>query len=142
MQVAMTKQEARAAIFAVMETHPDLGASGFLQGDGHDHLSEWKDPEKRRADRLMMLSSPCVKEFIRSLEFIADCDRYKSPGRGHSSYALKHIAERTHGGYIANGMLIAAAIHLGVPIVERYGPNAVLPLKELRTASFNLRGTR
>jgi phage/plasmid-associated DNA primase len=45
--------------------------------------------------------------------------RRKSPNRdaGHS-YGLKHAAQKWADGYIANGALIAAAVHLDFPIVQ------------------------
>lgn len=113
----MTTEEALAAIRSVMEQHPDLGVSGFGKND--IPLS----PD----DRLRMLNERSVDEFIRSCQFIDACERYKT-NRGHTSYGLKHDAERKAGGYITNGMFIAAALHMKVNVVERRGPNLVLGL--------------
>ena len=113
----MTPDEAREAIRRVMEEHPALGVSGF----GKNDMPLTPD------DRLRMLDERSVDEFIRSCRFIDACERYKT-NRGHSSYGLKHDAESKAGGYIANGMFLAAALHLKVRVVERCGPNLVLGL--------------
>jgi hypothetical protein len=39
--------------------------------------------------------------------------KLKHPNRHNSSYGLKHVVERHHGGYVANGTFIAVAIGLG-----------------------------
>lgn len=50
----------------------------------------------------------------------------------HSSYGLKHVAERAAGGYISNGSLIAAALMEGwkVQRIDLDNPNARLNISE------------
>jgi|GEM_PF-3339486 len=51
-----------------------------------------------------------------------------------TSYGIKHIIERETGTYVANGCLIAAVIHLGIPYIRIvYSPNiyVAIGMKEL-----------
>jgi len=41
-----------------------------------------------------------------------------------SSYSLKHSIERALGTYVSNGVVIAAAIMVGLPLGKPRGPNA------------------
>jgi len=71
-------------------------------------------------------TSTIVDEFIRAAEFLSKFGRRKSMIRKHSSYGLKHDAEREPGDYVANGMLIAAALALGFSAERTHAgsPNA------------------
>jgi hypothetical protein len=60
-----------------------------------------------------MLSEHGVDEFSRAAEFLFRFGRQKSVNRKRASYGLKHDAERAAGNYVANGMLIAAALAMG-----------------------------
>lgn len=47
----------------------------------------------------------------------------------HSSYYLKHVAERALGRYVSNGELITAALLGGYPMRELDGPNVLLGVR-------------
>ena len=81
----------------VMEKHPDLCYGGFGVG-----LSEESLPELR--EELVRSQS----ELWRALLFMGACKPNR--GRSRGSYGLKHIAEDLTGGYISNGVLLAAAL--------------------------------
>lgn len=80
----------------VMDKHPGLCYEGFGVG-----LSEESLPELR--EELVRNQS----ELWRALLFIGACN--PDHGRSCGSYGLKHIAEDLTGGYISNGVLLAAA---------------------------------
>ncbi|UWU75944.1 hypothetical protein N2603_39415 [Bradyrhizobium huanghuaihaiense] len=54
-----------------------------------------------------------VDEFVRAAEFLRKFGRRKLMNLKCSSCGLKHDVEREAGEYVANGMLIAAALALG-----------------------------
>jgi hypothetical protein len=90
-----------------MRKYPDLTIDG-LAGDRRP------DFEGRRLELVA-----AVDEFDRAVAWLSMVPKRKSPNRldGHS-YGLKHAAEEWAGAYITNGALIAAAVHLGFPIVQ------------------------
>ncbi len=122
--------EERAAIQRVMEREPNLAKWGF---GVHD------EPAKPRAvreaefqsNRQAMLNPRAIGEFVRAREFLSQFGQRKSINRKISSYGLKHRAEEFHRDngsddpYVGNGMLIAAAVHLGFR-TARTGINANL----------------
>ena len=57
---------------------------------------------------------PGFKEFEICCRWLSRFKRVKIPRV--SSYYLKHVVERLAGTYISNGALIAAAIHLKIPM--------------------------
>jgi hypothetical protein len=105
----MAPTDARAAIVDVMERHPDLTDQGFERPGrrGFDH---------HRAD---MLHPFAVKQFEYARAWLSAVPKRSAPNRdyGHS-YGLKHVVEKWAGSYVSNGMLIAAALHLGLPIAR------------------------
>ncbi|MBI2240792.1 MAG: hypothetical protein HYU59_08320 [Magnetospirillum gryphiswaldense] len=114
----------RAAIEAVMAKQPTLNHSGL--GVSEDYM---KTPDEREVEfaegRRSMLSPDAVAEFMRAVEFLAQRDKRGTINRSwrYSSSVLRREAEsfheRTYGNGdndVANGMLIAAAIHLGFKI--------------------------
>lgn len=122
----------------VMSAHPDLGVFGWVErrpGESKEAFA-WR---RREARREMLASFP---EFQMSVVFLRRCPSSRSGG---SSYGLKHIAERLYGstGYIANGMLIAAALHLGLE-VKRYprSPNCMVPVSTRWTEGGRADGLR
>jgi hypothetical protein len=64
-------------------------------------------------NRARMLDDYSVDEFICAVAFLSRYGRRKTINRKSSSYGLKHDAERHGNHYVANGMLIAAALALG-----------------------------
>jgi len=53
-------------------------------------------------------------EFKICCDWLAKFKKVKTPQ--YSSYYLKHVVEKLADRYISNGTLIAAALHLGLPI--------------------------
>lgn len=131
---------ARADIEAVMAQAPQLTHFGFGVFDAHE-----RTPEQRKAElakgRQEMLTAGAVYEFTLAREFLARRGKRATINNSSSSYGLKHQAEHTCGEYISNGMLIAAAIHLGFKI-KRDGPNAYLNIASERTGASSGSRTR
>ncbi|GLR89826.1 hypothetical protein [Bradyrhizobium iriomotense] len=73
-----------------------------------------------------MLEEQAIAEFIRAVEFLSKYPRRKAINRKRGSYGLKHDTERATGDYVANGMLIAAALAMGFSAVPTHSgsPNA------------------
>ncbi len=72
-----------------------------------------------------------VDAFVRSAHFLSYLCSYclARPSRHRSSYEWKHEVERVLGGYVGNGMFIAAALALGFPVARIRGtPNAWIGL--------------
>jgi hypothetical protein len=59
-----------------------------------------------------------LDELVRALAWLRAAPKAKTPR--HSSYILKHAAERWAHGYVSNGALITAALMLEIPICEEY----------------------
>jgi hypothetical protein len=88
-----------------------------------DHNETPEEAETRfLTSRAEMLGEHGVDEFIRAVDFLSKLGRRKSMNRKRSSYGLKHDAESMSGDYVANGMMIAAALAMGLP-------NAPIPVR-------------
>ncbi len=75
---------------------------------------------------------------MRASEFLRSREQRTTISKSSTSYGLKHEAEQFHrenngdgDNYVANGMLIAAAVHLGFKI-QPEGPNAYLNIAATR----------
>ena len=130
----------RAAIEAVMVKEPNLTHFGFGVFDDHKKTLEQRAVEFANG-RQSMLGSHAVDEFMRACEYLAQREKRASISKSSSSYGLKHEAEQFHvrkngsgDNYVANGMLIAAAVHLGFKI-QQAGPNAYLNIAAERTST-------
>lgn len=114
----------RAAIEAVMATQPTLARSGL--GISEDYMKTLDQCEAEFAEgRRSMLSPEAVAEFMRAVEFLAQREKRGTINRSwrYSSSVLRREAENFHerkygsgNNDVANGILIAAAIHLGFKI--------------------------
>jgi hypothetical protein len=118
----------------VLAQFPDLTAPGFdsYYAARHEHKNAQRvrdglEPEVR--SQPTALTDPEVRRQIaRARSFLRKtCCRTKTMRRKHSSYGLKHEAERWSGAYISNGAFIAAASLEGYTI-ERERPNACFSL--------------
>ena len=120
----------RSAIKSVMDIEPSLARWGFGMIDSPGQTREQRTIEFQHA-REEMLAAPAVAQFVRAHHFLSHFGRRASINRRISSYGLKHQAEGFHRDlgltdvYVGNGMLIAAAIHLGFKVM-RTGINACL----------------
>lgn len=80
-----------------------------------------EENEKRFRDEQSNLLSR-TKEFELTCQWLSQIDKIKTINRNHSSYSLKHLAEKSIG-YITNGIFIAAAINCGFA-TKRFGLSA------------------
>jgi hypothetical protein len=138
----------RNAIKTVMVKEPNLTHFGFEIGSDPQRPRSAEEHEERfRQNREAMLSPQAIGEFMRSIEFLSLAEKRPRINKTSSSYGLKHQAERLHRDraieYISNGMLIAAAIHLGFD-TRRDGPNAyfniIFPEQKRRKTRSQLAG--
>jgi len=123
----------RIEISRVMDDHPRLTTFGF-HPRGHPRLK----------DRSDMLSSKRVEEYRAARAFIEAMGTTKTvTTTSPSSYETKHVAERWAGRYISNGMLLVAAVAMGLPILTSNGsPNAHIGLsRRALSQQYAKRGT-
>ncbi|HUD92510.1 hypothetical protein [Sphingobium sp.] len=138
---------AQAALIGVAKRFPTLTAAGFGMG-------QWRSdetPQERRArfaqGRSDLVSDYAAAPFLASLAFVSRVDRTKTIRPATNSYWLKHVAEdyectypdgeNLGPVYVPNGLLIAAAIHVGFdvkPHLDDYG-------REKLNAGFNMAKT-
>lgn len=126
---------AMIAIRSVLERLPRLTLHGIGIGQFERNPDgRWETPEEHYArlldSRKEFLDAYHPEEFLHSLAFVSRVRRIKTINPYSNSYWLKHIAEnhacaypdgrRLGRGYISNGVLIAAAVHAGFKIRERY----------------------
>lgn len=113
------EDHSRRAIAGITQRYPTLTAGGFRPPD-HPDLK----------DRSDMLSPKRVREFEIARDYIAMIGTTeRATSRSPSSYETKHVIERWSGQYIGNGMLIVAALSMGVAIHAPIGsPNANLAI--------------
>jgi hypothetical protein len=115
----------RLQIRAVMEANPELTPRGFgVCEEGRIGLEERL--RRIEAGREEMLGDAAAEEFERACEYLAALEMTEKPNRRLNTYDLKHGAERFHRRrgnegrwdreYVSNGMLIAAACHLGFTV--------------------------
>lgn len=126
---------AQAGLRRAMDLAPQLSGFGYRVT-----LDRGETPEGAEArfleNRAEMLGERGVDEFIRAAEFLSKFGRRKSMNRKRSSYGLKHDAEREAGDYVANGMLIAAALALGFAAERTHAgsPNAYFNISSRQAA--------
>ncbi len=126
---------AQAGLRRAMDLAPEL--SGFGYRVTRDRGETPEEAEARfLKNRAEMLGEHGVDEFIRAAEFVSKFGRRKSMNRRRSSYGLKHDAEREAGDYVANGMLIAAALALGFSAERTHAgsPNAYFNISSRQAA--------
>jgi len=106
------------SILAVMRRCPGLTAEG-LDGRQRPHF------EDRRAS---LLKYPEAFEHAR--KWLGLVPWRTAPNTDCDSYRIKHVIERWSGAYMPNGVCIAAALDLGVPIAPcQDGINAWLGIE-------------
>lgn len=115
----MVATNAPEAIEAVRQRYPDLAWYGF-------GMPSWSE-EPFEMHRAAMTESGKVQQFLRAVAWLVQVRQTPKINRRRHSYDWKHVAERWHMSkgqgdyYIAEGMFIAAAAHLGFQI--RRPPN-------------------
>ena len=117
----------RAAMAEVLAAEPNLTMEGMGVGDRERVGDRWETGEERRArfdsSRALLLTDDGVEQFLRALACVWRIAPTKQFTGRHSSYGLKHLAEKLPCTYpdgqrlgpdhVANGALIAAALHAG-----------------------------
>lgn len=114
---------AKDDLASIMEKHPTLNDFGF--GVPLQTLNKYKESYLHESRRSLLDSEP---EFIKVCEWLSQIKMTKAINMKHTSYGLKHIAEKEVG-YISNGLFIAAAIHSGFQF-QISGPNARFNMSE------------
>lgn len=108
----MTRILAKSGIRRAMDLEPSLTHFGYGV-----YWDRKQTPEERRAKfaetRAEMLDDYAAEEFARAVAYPSQFGRRKTINLKSGSYGLKHGAERFAGRYVANGMLIAAALAIG-----------------------------
>jgi hypothetical protein len=108
---------ARKAMLSAMRRCPDLTIEGL------DRL--WRP--NFDAARAALLAPHHLEAFEHARRWLSLVSWRRSPNRHCDSYCIKHVIERWCGVYTPNGVCIAAAIDLGLPIARcPSGPNAWL----------------
>jgi hypothetical protein len=135
----------KAAIESVMRAEPRLSSLGYRYFDPTQSPQQQKAEFQKHRDG--MTSAFLVDEFMRACEYLTQRPRRKSVNKSVTSYHWKHEAERLHQGrsggtnYVANGMLIAAALHLKFPVKPiEDSPNAYIGIGSSR-ATTRVRNT-
>ena len=88
------------------------GINSLFQIKRHKKLSPEEAENEFRRERDLFLSE--FDAFKICCEWLSKFERIKTPQ--FSSYYLKHVVEKLAGEYVSNGALIAAAIHLNIPM--------------------------
>ena len=137
-----------AALRSVAEAYPRLTNHGIGVGPPRNLGGYWKTSAEQRArfaeGRADLISESSVEPFLLSLAFVQRVERTKTVRPSTNSYWLKHIAENyvctypegeeLGPRYVANGLLIAAAMQAGFQLkafMDDYG-------YETLNAGFNM----
>jgi len=130
---------------ALMAEHPTLNHFGIGHGSAgySPNVSpEWRD-RILQAEREMLCES--IVDVIWTVDWLrSHVEPIKTINRRHSSYKLKHLAEKfSPDGYLSNGVFIAAAMIVGYPFKVN-PPNVMFgmsqrSIKELSRAAARLR---
>ncbi len=99
----------------VIEIAPTLTNDGIntpflIKSSMNISLEEAKEEFKRKRESLFSHFG----EFKICCEWLSKFKKVKTPQ--YSSYYLKHVVEKLAGKYVSNGVLIAAALYLNLPI--------------------------
>lgn len=123
----------RATIEEVLAREPALSANGLRSFDRR--LSPQENAANFARSRQAMIEARYVEQFIRAVAYLETREKSKTAARGRTSYGYKHDAEHFHEAaapgedpYVANGMFIAAALHLGFTAKREAdsSPNALI----------------
>jgi hypothetical protein len=119
----------------ILDAHPRLTDHGFgtqqVPGATAEDRAEQFAGERARL-RMAWRAVIDVADWLRS-----NIGATKTATR-HSSYHLKHVAERALGRYVSNGELITAGLLAGYPMRELDGPNALFGMRARDVAAVVL----
>lgn len=143
---------ARRALQGVMERVPKLTLWGIGVGEPRRKADgKWETGRELQAkfveERADLLSDYTIEPFLVALAFVSRIERTRTVRPKTNSYWLKHIAENytctypegqpLGPQYVANGVLIAAAVHAGFDIHTRLEDSGYDSLN----ATFNMAHT-
>ena len=116
---------------ALMDEHPTLNHFGIGHGSAHyspNDSPEWRD-SILQSEREML--GDCTADVTWTIGWLRlNVEPIKTINRRHSSYGLKHLAEKFSPNlYLSNGVFIAAAMIVGYPF-ELDPPNAMFGMSE------------
>jgi hypothetical protein len=116
---------AKSGVWRSMDREPELSRFGYRASRDRNETFEEADARFQKS-RAEMLDDGAAEEFLRAYAFLAKFGRRKTINSKMGSYGLKHDAERSMGDYVANGILIAAALAMGYSAVRTHvgSPNA------------------
>lgn len=121
----MTRADIAVVLVKVPELN-DFGIGLFMQGHG---LGKEERATKHRQDQETLLNSEMICTKV--CGWLSTKQQIKTINVRHSSHGLKHMAERTLGEYVTNGVFIAAAIHCGFPYqIESDSANVCFGISE------------
>ena len=91
----------------IMDAMPELNDFGIGVFNEHEKSSEARAQDLAEGQETLLNSvAACTK----TCDWLSSIDKIKTINRKHTSYELKHLAEKDIG-YITNGVFITAAIH-------------------------------
>ena len=123
---------------ALMDEHPTLNDFGIGYGSAHDRPDD--SPEFKasilQTERHALLEN--VADVTWTIHWLrSNVEPIKTINRRHSSYGLKHLAEKFSPNlYLSNGVFIAAAMIVGYPF-EVDPPNAMFGMSERSLKRLN-----
>lgn len=97
-------------------TLTSIGVNSLFQIKRDKNLS--LDESKKELEHQRGLFVSGFDQFEICCDWLSKFEKIKTPQ--FSSYDLKHVVEKLAGKYVSNGALIAAAIHLGIPMKFRH----------------------
>jgi len=111
-----------------MKKVPNLTDFGIGLFEQDRELPHNEQKKKFKEEQKALLEN--TEEFERVCEWLYTVNKIKSINKNHTSYGLKHLAEKTIG-YSTNGTFIAAAIYSGFDIkIEKDSPNPMFNMSE------------
>lgn len=111
---------------ALLRTHPKLCACGYNYNYRNGLLPSGSTPESEfRKHRTDLVES--FQDVVRAMEWLAPIETTRKTGSRRSSYHLKHVMEEQTGIYVTNGVFIAAALLLSIPVDLRLCDRGVTP---------------
>jgi hypothetical protein len=124
----------------IIAEHPDLTNNGF---NSYKAFQQYKHQDNVEAEvntsRSLLYSGE--EPFRICLEHLGHLTQ-KCGNQRDESYPLKREIEKENGVYISNGILIAAAMHLGLKVkrISKTSPNAIISIPKMISTQTELTG--
>jgi hypothetical protein len=134
METTMTEDEARTRLATILQLRPDLVYGGLAPAAVHadwrrfspeDYQTRWQAARDELAGN--------VHTFRLVYDWLGRVERRRAINTSTGSYGLKHVVERIIETYVANGVMIAAALARGFPArqCQPGSPNMYFGMKTL-----------